>query len=86
LPADKTLAKPVVALQGKNSWTSGQTIGYRGPMPPPGHGVHNYHFKLYGLDARLKLKPGLSKNELLKAMQGHVLVTGELIGTYERKQ
>ncbi|HVT29153.1 MAG TPA: YbhB/YbcL family Raf kinase inhibitor-like protein, partial [Lacipirellulaceae bacterium] len=37
------LAKPVVARQGKNSFTSGATVGYRGPMPPPGHGVHHYH-------------------------------------------
>ena len=38
------------ALQGRNSWSSGKTIGYRGPAPPPGHGVHHYHFKLYALD------------------------------------
>ena len=86
LPADETLTQPVAALQGKNSWTSGQTLGYRGPMPPPGHGVHHYHFKLYALAAPLKLAPGLTKNELLKAMKGHELATGELIGTYERKK
>ena len=86
LPKDKALATPLAAMQGKNSWPSGQNIGYRGPMPPPGHGVHHYHFKFYALDARLKVEPGLTKNELLKAMQGHVLATGELIGTYERKK
>jgi Raf kinase inhibitor-like YbhB/YbcL family protein len=86
LPPDKTLTKPLAALQGKNSWPSGQTIGYRGPMPPPGHGVHHYHFKLYALDTRLELQPGLSKDDLLKAMKDHVMATGELIGTYERKK
>ncbi len=86
LPADATLTSPVAALQGKNSWPSGQTIGYRGPLPPPGHGVHHYHFKLYALDASLQLAPGLSKEELLAALKGHVLATGELVGTYERRK
>ena len=84
LPPDKSLARPVVARQGKNSWKDAKSIGYRGPMPPPGHGVHHYHFKLYALGARLHVEPGATKDALLKAMQGHVLATGELIGTYER--
>ena len=79
------LSEPKGALQGKNSWPSGQTIGYRGPAPPKGHGVHHYHFKLYALDAALSLKAELTKNQLLKAMEGHVLATGEFVGTYERK-
>jgi len=69
------------ALQGRNDWG---TIGYRGPMPPPGHGVHHYHFKVYALDAPLDVGPGLSKAQLLKAMEGHIIAQGELIGTYER--
>jgi Raf kinase inhibitor-like YbhB/YbcL family protein len=71
------------AMQGLNSWPSDNT-GYRGPMPPPGHGLHHYHFKLYALDAALDTQPGLSKDELLQAMQGHVLAEAEMIGTYER--
>jgi Raf kinase inhibitor-like YbhB/YbcL family protein len=58
--------------------------GYGGPMPPPGHGTHHYHFKLYALDTRLDLKPGATKKQLLEAMKGHVLEEGELVGTYER--
>ena len=80
------LTKPVAAQQGKNSFTSGATIGYRGPMPPPGHGVHHYHFKLYALDKRLELPPGATKQQLLDAMKGHVLGDAELVGTYERKR
>ena len=72
---------PDGASQGLNSWN---TIGYRGPAPPKGHGVHHYYFKLYALDAPLKLLAGLDKKALLKAMVGHVLDQGELIGTYER--
>jgi Raf kinase inhibitor-like YbhB/YbcL family protein len=73
------------ALQGKNSWPSGQTMGYRGPAPPKGHGVHHYHFKVYALDAVLSLQPEMTKPALLQAIEGHVMATGELVGTYERK-
>jgi Raf kinase inhibitor-like YbhB/YbcL family protein len=68
--------------QGKNS--SGK-VGYTGPMPPLGHGVHHYHFQLFALDAAVT--PGLEgdRKELVKAMAGHVIAEGELVGTYERK-
>ena len=84
VPPDSQLAEPISALQGLNSWPSGQTIGYRGPAPPPGHGVHHYHFKLYALDAALEVGPGLDKKALLDAITGHVLGQCELVGTYQR--
>jgi hypothetical protein len=67
--------------EGKNSFGD---PGYGGPMPPPGHGTHHYHFKLYALDAPVGLTPGASKADLLDAMEGHILDHGELVGTYER--
>jgi Raf kinase inhibitor-like YbhB/YbcL family protein len=73
---------PPGAIQGKNSWG---TIGYRGPAPPKGHGVHHYHFKLYALDAPLSVAAGIDKPGLLKAMQGHILAEAELVGTYQRR-
>jgi Raf kinase inhibitor-like YbhB/YbcL family protein len=78
------LSDPPGAVQGTNSWPSGQTIGYRGPMPPPRHGVHRYFFKLYALDTELDVEPGAAKVVLLQAMEGHVLDEGQLMGTYER--
>jgi Raf kinase inhibitor-like YbhB/YbcL family protein len=84
VPQKAKLKEPAGAVQGKNSWTDGETTGYRGPKPPPGHGVHHYHFKLYALDTPLDAEPGLDKKALLKMMQGHILAEGELIGTYER--
>lgn len=57
--------------------------GYFGPRPPSG--VHHYRFKLYALDATLGLKEGATKADVLKAMEGHVLAKGELVGTYEKK-
>ena len=57
------LRDPIAARQGKNSWDAGVTIGYRGPMPPPGHGTHHYHFKLYALDKPLDLAPAATKDD-----------------------
>ena len=70
------------AIQGKND--SGK-IGYAGPMPPKGHGLHHYHFKVYALDTMLDLKEGSTKSDVEKAMKGHIVAQGELTGTYERK-
>jgi Raf kinase inhibitor-like YbhB/YbcL family protein len=84
IPREPQLTDPRGALQGKNSWPKGETIGYRGPMPPPGHGVHHYHFRVYALDVELAVKAGLDKKALLKAMEGHILAEGRLTGTYQR--
>ncbi len=80
---DATLTIPQGALQGVNSWGS-DDIGYRGPAPPPGHGVHHYYFKVYALDTALNVEPRLTKTQLLSAMEGHILAQGELVGTYQR--
>ena len=81
VPVTPTLQAPVGARQGLTSW---ETIGYRGPAPPPGHGTHHYHFKLYALDTPLDLDEGADEPALVSAMQGHIIATGELTGTYER--
>jgi hypothetical protein len=69
------------AKQGINDF---KRTGYGGPCPPAGK-AHRYFFKLYALDALLGLKPGATKKDLLKAMEGHVLAEGHLMGTYQRK-
>ncbi len=84
LPPRATIQSPVKACQGCNSWSSGQTIGYRGPAPPPKHGTHHYHLTLYALDTELDVPAGIDKPTLLTAMQGHVLSQAEVIGTYSR--
>ncbi len=81
VPTSARVSSPAGALQGKNSFGN---LGYGGPAPPRGHGVHHYHFKLYALDLELNLEPGATKEALLKAMQGHILAQGELVGTYQR--
>lgn len=84
VPRKSRLKDPAGVLQGKNSWPEGENIGYRGPMPPPGHGVHHYYFKLYALDAPLDVEPGLDKKAILEKIRDHVLADGALMGIYER--
>jgi Raf kinase inhibitor-like YbhB/YbcL family protein len=81
IPPKPVPGTPPGAVQGKNTWG---TVGYRGPAPPKGHGVHHYHFKLYALNAALDLKPGIDKHDLMNVMSGHILSHGELVGTYQR--
>ena len=82
VPREKTLREPAGAMQGINSF---RKIGYGGPMPPRGHGVHHYHFRVYALKQSLDVQPGIDKASLLAAMRGAVIAEGELVGTYERK-
>jgi Raf kinase inhibitor-like YbhB/YbcL family protein len=67
--------------QGTNSWN---TVGYRGPAPPRGHGPHRYRMTLYALDRPLDAPAGLDKARLLDACGGHILDEGQVVGTYER--
>lgn len=64
-------------LQGSNSWGRKD---YGGPCPPSG--THRYFFKLYALDITLDAGAGLSKEDVEKAMEGHILAQAELMGTY----
>ncbi len=70
---------PDGSTQGINDF---RRIGYGGPCPPGG--THRYFFKLYALDTKLDLRPGATKKKLLKAMKGHVIGQGELMGRYRR--
>jgi Raf kinase inhibitor-like YbhB/YbcL family protein len=78
LPRTETIAGG--GTQGDNG--AGR-IGYFGPCPPPGN-VHHYHFRVFALDSTLGLKPGADADELRSAMNGHILASGELVGTYSR--
>jgi len=70
------------ARQGKNSTMS---VGFTPAAPPPGHGLHHYHFQLFALDAPLGLDDRAGRGAVLDAMKDHVVAFGELVGTYERQ-
>ena len=68
------------AIQGLNGW---RRPYYRGPAPPIGT-PHIYHFIVYALDEALGLGPGLDREDLLRAMDGHVIGQGDIVPIYER--
>jgi len=72
---------PGEALEGRTDFGKNQ---YGGPMPPGGES-HRYYFKVYALDSAVDLGEGATKQELLDAMDGHVLANGQLVGTYKKK-
>jgi Raf kinase inhibitor-like YbhB/YbcL family protein len=68
-----------IGVEGVNSWDA---AGYRGPAPPSG--THRYVFKVYACDQQLPLPKGADKEDVMEAMDGHVLAWGEVVGTYSR--
>ena len=66
--------------QGRNSW---HQTKYGGPCPPSG--THRYFFTLYALDTFLELEGGADRQEVLAAIQSHILAQAQMIGTYCRK-
>jgi len=72
---------PDEVMLGTNSFGR---IGYGGPCPPPGK-AHHYYFKIYALDTILHhIESGATKEQLVKAMEGHIIAKGELMGLYKR--
>ena len=64
---------------GQNDW---HRTGYGGPCPPIGR--HRYFHKLYALDITLPELATPTKAELKHAMEGHVLASASLMGTYRK--
>ncbi|MFZ2886673.1 MAG: YbhB/YbcL family Raf kinase inhibitor-like protein [Minisyncoccia bacterium] len=59
---------------------------YMGPCPPREFepADHAYSFRLYALDTLLSLGEGATKQEIEKAMEGHIIVETKVIGRYKR--
>lgn len=70
---------PSGAVQGKNDWDKPE---YGGPCPPIGR--HRYFFKLYALDTTISGLKDATKADLERAMKGHIVDSGELMGTYQK--
>ena len=81
LPEKVAKQAEIVGL-GKNGKNSSGRWGYDGPCPPGG--THRYYFKLYALDTVLNLKAGVTKEELLGVMKGHILAEAQVMGRYKR--
>jgi len=81
-------------LQGANGFAPlvGQTfpggatisdVGYGGPCPPD---RHHYVFTLYALDSQLDLPVEATADQVLSAMQGHILSQALLAGIFTPPQ
>jgi Raf kinase inhibitor-like YbhB/YbcL family protein len=81
VPPHGHLDEPAGALQGA---ASTGTVGYFGPRPPKGGPAHHYHVQVFAIDRVLDIPEGAERDELVAAIGGHVLASGELVGTYER--
>ncbi|MFQ5775713.1 MAG: YbhB/YbcL family Raf kinase inhibitor-like protein [Kiloniellaceae bacterium] len=65
--------------------TDFRRTGYGGPCPPPGHGVHHYHFRVLALAVeRLEVAPNPRCPDVAAAARPHVLAEARLVGTYSR--
>lgn len=79
----------VSSLDEANSeFTNGKTdFGqqtYGGPMPPNGHGQHNYYFWIIALDKQLNLEAGLTLYEFLARAEANIIGMNRLVGCYKR--
>ena len=89
LPADSRMlaenisVDPVLPNGATQGTSDFRTTGYGGPCPPSG--THRYFFKLYALDRMVDLPSSATKQQLLEAMEGHILGQGQLMGKYKRR-
>ena len=72
---------PQGTREGTNDW---KRTGYGGPCPPIGR--HRYYFRLFALDLVLPDLGQPSRAKLLTSMEGHVVVSCELMGTYQKER
>lgn len=68
-------------IQGKNFFNRN---AYMGPNPP--FGTHRYYFKIYALNAKIKLDPKMIRKKLLKETEQYILGQAQLLGLYSKKK
>lgn len=70
---------------GRELVNSAGIPGWYGPTPPAGTGPHDYEFTVYALDvASLDLPRQPTAAQLSSAMEGHVIASDTITGTYGR--
>lgn len=78
-PRERIAKNSSPGAQGRNSLHENKYYG-----PCPASGIHRYRFTLYALDTLLELPFNTTKDDLHRAMQGHILACSELTGLYKR--
>jgi len=79
-PRERIEENSVPGVEGLNDFRKNS---YGGPCPPSG--THRYFFKVYALDAKLDLITNSRKEDVERAMEGHMLAKGEIVGLYRRR-
>lgn len=77
LAENASLDSAAALLQGKNDF---QLVGYGGPTPPSG--THTYLITVYALSEALPLEAKFSYKAFTAALEGRVLASAVLTGTY----
>lgn len=84
IPADVTELP-----EGTRDHTAGRNdfgkAGYGGPMPPKGHGTHQYYFWVLALNDATAIEPGLTLWQLLDHMEPDIIAMNRLVGSFERR-
>ena len=81
LPTSEIGENTVPGTEGFNTY---RRHSYGGPCPPSG--THRYFFKVYALDVMFALSSKATKNDVEKAIKGHIIAKGELVGLYSRSR
>jgi Raf kinase inhibitor-like YbhB/YbcL family protein len=82
-PSQNKIAEhTTLGVEGLNS---DQQHGYTGPCPPPGK-PHHYNFRVFALDTMLGLGANSNKKDLERAIKGHVIAEGKLVGLFGRSK
>lgn len=75
LPVSNITENTSAGVQGMNSWNRN---GYGGPDPM---GTRTYIFTVYALDETINLDANSGVSSVFRAMDNHVLATGQMTGT-----
>lgn len=83
IPGNVSHLDEATELYTKGTNDFGKTC-YNGPMPPEGHGLHNYYFWVLALDEAMELEPGLTMRQLLEKIEPNLIGMNRLTGRYGR--
>lgn len=81
VPDTETVPSLGDARQGTNGF---DTVGYRGPCPPPADDAHTYRFRAYAFKERLGLEAGATASAFNDAIDGRLVGTGGFLADYDR--
>lgn len=83
LPAEATVTTPAEIAGTTQGLRGMNQAGYFGPRPPAGNPPHNYVFTVYALDTDLEIAEGQNRDQVMAAIEDHIIGQGSITGTYQ---